>query len=224
MKMFIIRHGEQIYPYDELGRKLVSSSDAPLSELGKTQLRQLERMFNSAGQSLNALYTSPLERAYQSARTLAEEMHILDIQSIEDLKDVTNGWEGHTYDELEKVGGDIYTHPLSDEPESLNHEVDRLRLTLEYILADAQEKGYESIGIIGHGDPLCALVWSLRHEGTPDDYIEMRNEYYPQKGQAKEFLFNSNSKLESEGRMITPEAAKQTIEGFRNTGQLEAEH
>lgn len=34
MKIFLIRHGEQEYPVDAQVRKIVSSPDAPLVELG----------------------------------------------------------------------------------------------------------------------------------------------------------------------------------------------
>ena len=67
MKTFLIRHGEQEYPYDEQGRKIVSGPNAPLVELGRKQLHQLGEKIAEEGQSLDALYVSPYLRAQQSA-------------------------------------------------------------------------------------------------------------------------------------------------------------
>lgn len=135
-----------------------------------------------------------------------------------------NSAEGRTYEDLEEIGGDIYARPFSAEQESLNHLVKRSKTSLEYILEDAKKLGYTSVGILGHGDPLCALDWVLRHpDQQPVSYAEMRDSYYPQKAQALEYQFNPDLKLEGNGRIITTEAATKTIEGFRNAGLKEAE-
>lgn len=223
MKIFLIRHGEQEYPHDEQGRKLASSSSAPLVELGKIQMRELGRKLADEGQTLDALYTSPLLRAEQSAEILAEGKSI-PINEIDGLKEVNPlSAEGKTYEELEEIGGDIYAHPFSENQETLDHLVDRSRVAIEAILVDAKERGYESVGIVGHGDPLCALDWSIRHEGYPSSYAEMKKEFYPQKGEVHEYTIGPDLRIIGEGRIITTEAAKQTIEGFRNSSRQEAE-
>lgn len=223
MKIFLIRHGEQEYPYDEQGRKIVSSPSAPLVELGSRQMRELREKLAAEGITLDALYTSPLLRAQQSSEILAEGQSI-PINVIDGLKEVNPlSAEGKTYEELGGRGGDIYAYPFSENQETLDHLVDRSRTAIKLILADAKERGYESVGIVGHGDPLCALDWSLKHAYNPSFYPEMRDSYYPQKGQALEYIINSDSKLESEGKIYTTEAANQTIEEFRNSTGKEAE-
>lgn len=224
MKIFLIRHGEQEYPVDAQGKKLVSSPDAPLVELGKIQMRELGRQLLDEGQTLDALYTSPLLRAEQSAKILADELSIPQTHIIDGLKEVFPlSAEGKTYEELEKIGGDIYGHPFNENQETLDHLVDRSRTAIEFILADAKKRGYESVGIVGHGDPLCALDWSIRHEGYPSSYAEMKKEFYPQKGQAHEYTIDSDLRIIGEGRIITTEAAKQTFESFRNSSRQKAE-
>lgn len=222
MKIFSIRHGEQEYPFNELGGKLVSGVDAPLVDLGKQQMWELKEELDKERITLDAIYRSPLSRAEQSADELIGGQPI-PIYVVDDLKEVfPNSAEGHTYDELEeRGGGDIYANPFSPNQESLDHLVERERKALEFILSDAREKGYTFVGIVGHGDPLCALDWSLKHADNPTSYGEMRDSYYPQKAQAKEYIINSDLRLEGEGRIITTEAAEQTIEGFRNPGSQE---
>ncbi|OGE32338.1 hypothetical protein A3D83_03530 [Candidatus Daviesbacteria bacterium RIFCSPHIGHO2_02_FULL_41_10] len=222
MKVFSIRHGEQLFPHNNEGKKLICGVDASLVELGKQQMQELGREFIRNGIVLDAIYRSPLLRAAESANELADGQTVQQYV-IEDLKETfPNSGEGHSYDELEERGGDIYAHPFSPDQETLDHLVKRSREAARRILADAKEYGFESIAIIGHGDPLCALDWVLRHEGQPASYAAMRDSYYPQKAQAKEYHLNSDLVLESEGRIITTEAATQSIEGFRNVGNTEA--
>lgn len=219
MKVFLIRHGEQLYPRDEQGRKLVSRLDAPLVELGRKQLKDLGEAFVNEGETLDALYTSPILRARQSTNELADALSVADIQVVDGLKEVfPNSGEGKTYAEIEERGADIYAHPFNEAQESLNHLVQRSKVALEFILSGTKKRGYSSVGIVGHGDPLCALKWTLKNLKFPSSYADMRKEFYPQKGVAYGYFVSDDEpfRLTGEGRIITTEAARQTIEGFRN--------
>jgi len=217
MKIFLIRHGEQEYPFNEQGKKMISGSDAPLVDLGRQQMRELKKELTMQGIILDAIYRSPLLRAKQSTEELAGGQPI-PTNEVDELKEgFPDSDLGKTYEELEARGGDIYAHPFSPEQESLECLVQRSRVAIEYVLRDAKEKRYNSIAIVGHGDPLCALDWSIKHEVPPSAYAEMRDSYYPQKGQALEYDVSDNEpcRVTTEGRIITTEAARQTIEGFR---------
>lgn len=219
MKIFLIRHGEQQYPHDHQGRKLVSSPDAPLVELGRKQLQELGKALAKEGERLDVLYTSPILRARQSTDELAGVLSIAHIHVVDGLKEVfPNSAEGKTYDELEERGGDIYAHPFNGEQESLDHLVERSKGALDFIFSDAKRRGYNSVGIVGHGDPLCALDWALKNSDIPSSYDEMRKEFYPQKGVAYFYPISDDEpfRVVGEGRIITTEAAAQSIEGFRN--------
>ncbi len=221
MKIFLIRHGEQLYPYNKEGKKLVCGVEAPLVELGRQQMRELNKKLDKEGIILDAIYRSPLLRAEQSAEELAGGQSV-PIHVVDGLKEgFPNSAEGHTYEELEAIGGDIYAHPFSKDQETLDHLVQRSRKAIKFILRDARERGYNTIANVGHGDPLCALDWSIKHTDFPTVYAEMRDSYYPQKAQALEYKFNSDLGLDGEGRIITTEAANQTIEGFRNSSGQE---
>lgn len=216
MKVLTGRHGEQLYPYNAEGKKLVCGVGAPLIELGRAQMRQLGEVFIRKGIVIEAVYTSPLLRARQSTDELLGSRKT-PIYVIDDLKEIfPNSAEGHTYEELAAVGGDIYAHPFGPQ-ESLEHLVKRSREAKDFLLEDAKSKGFETIVIVGHGDPLSALDWTFLHPELPTGYPAMRDSYYPQKGQAKEYFFSSNLKLEGAGEIITTDAARQTIEGFRNS-------
>lgn len=219
MKIFLIRHGEQLYPHDDQGRKVVSGLDASLVELGIQQLREVGGKLIEEEQALDAIYTSPILRAKQSTEVLAKELNVSNTFLVDNLQEgFPNSAEGRTYEELEVIGGDIYAHPFSPYQETLDHLVQRTREAIKFILSDAKEKGYTSIAIIGHGDPLCALEWTMKNEGFPASYDEMKKGFYPQKGQAYEYSFSDEEpfRLTGEGKTITTEAAVSTMEGFRN--------
>lgn len=219
MDIFLIRHGEQKFSYDAQGRKLVASPDAPLTDLGKIQLQELGKKIAGEGTVIDALYISPVLRAQQSAEILADILAVSNRLVIEELQEVSpNSAEGKTFNELEKIGADIYAHPFSESQESLIDLIKRAEAAKQLILRDAKERGYKSVGIVGHGDPLCALDWVIKHTAPPTTYHEMKKDFYPQKGYAYVRSLSSDEpfKVIDEGRVITTEAAIKTIEGFRN--------
>lgn len=212
MKIFLIRHGEQQYPYNDQGRKLISSPDAPLAELGRIQLQELGKKIAEEGMIPDVLYVSPILRAQQSADILVDVVSIANKFTVDKLKEVfPNSAEGKTFEEWEAIRGDVFAHPLGKDQESLEHLFKRTKEAIKSILVDAKKRGYKSIGIVGHGDPLCVLSWILKHKDLPSSYYEMKNEYYPQKGQA--YIYSISS---GKGRIITTEAAIQTFETFRS--------
>ncbi len=220
MEILLIRHAEQLYPYNEQGKKMVSGVDAPLVELGRQQMRELREELKRQGRILNAVYRSPLLRARQSADELVGNSDV-PIYEVDNLKEgYPNSAEGHAYDELEERGGDIYAHSFGEQ-ESLDHLVERSRQAVKEILENANNHGFESIAIVGHGDPLCALQWGLHNEGLPTSYAEMKKDFYPQKGKAYLYPVSQQEpfRVTGEGRIFTTKAANETIEGLRSANK-----
>lgn len=87
MKIFLIRHGEQKYPFSEQGEKMISGVDAPLVDLGKMQMRELRQELNGERVTLDAVYNSPILRAKQSTDELVGESPI-PICVVDELKEV----------------------------------------------------------------------------------------------------------------------------------------
>lgn len=217
MKLFAIRHGDIKYPYDKKGRKLVHGPNVPLSNLGKAQIHELGRRLTKEGIVLDAVYTSPYLRAEQTAKILSEELPGINKYTIDGLKDVFPcSAEGKTWEDLEEIGRDIYAHPFSENQETLKHLVNRARSTIEFILSDAKQQGYDSVAIVSHGDTLSAIDWTLRHPVNPASYLEMKDASFLQKAQAFEYPLDDKLRLSGEGKLITVKQVKQSIEGFRN--------
>ena len=93
----MVRHGETDWNRDN---RFQGHADPPLNETGRAQARALA--LELSGQNFDAAYTSPLERAAETASILADA---LDLEPIPDasLKEVDVGsWSGLTRTEVEE--------------------------------------------------------------------------------------------------------------------------
>lgn len=76
--LYFIRHGESEF---NKAKKWSGSSDAPLTELGKSQAKQAGRKLKKQGLSIDMIVASPLTRAHDTAKHIANELDY-DISSI----------------------------------------------------------------------------------------------------------------------------------------------
>ena len=96
MKLILIRHGRT--DWNVQGR-VQGRTDIPLDETGLRQAAAVARRLS--GIRLNAIYTSPLRRAHDTAKAVAA-FHDCDIYVSEKLTEINFGaWEGKTGSELE---------------------------------------------------------------------------------------------------------------------------
>jgi broad specificity phosphatase PhoE len=105
-RIYLIRHGATALnlsvPYRLQGRR----SDPPLDERGREQARRAGQAL--IGVRLDAVYSSPLRRAMETARLVGNPRGILPIP-VEDLIEAEIGrWEGLTWDEARERDPDDY--------------------------------------------------------------------------------------------------------------------
>lgn len=197
MKILLIRHTEQDYPKNSDGKQMVATKDTPLLPAGELQAAELAREIRKSGTVPQVLFVSPYLRTRQTGRILQEELNIPNFRLIDDLRDVDpNDSEGHTLEEIYAIKSDVYAHPLGPNQETLQHLVDRQRSALAEILAVSSVDEFTTIGIVSHGDPLCAMYWAMRYDRYPTSYGEMRQNYYPKKGEAYEFSYDNGIVLD----------------------------
>lgn len=96
-RIYLVRHGSTAW--NEIVR-FRGATDIPLSEKGRNQALALGRWF--AGIPLSAIFSSPLIRAQETARAIAEQRH-LPIMLRDGLRSVNYGsWEGQSEAEVEQ--------------------------------------------------------------------------------------------------------------------------
>jgi broad specificity phosphatase PhoE len=98
--LYLVRHGATdanlSKPYVLQGRGM----DLPLNETGRQQALCVQKLFER--KSLAAVYSSPLRRAFDTARAVAEP-HRLDVGVIEALIEADVGkWEGMSWDQIRR--------------------------------------------------------------------------------------------------------------------------
>src|SRR5690349_17933268 len=90
MRLILVRHGES--EWNRTGR-YQGQEDAPLSELG---LRQADALANRLkNESLDAIYTSPLQRALRTAEAIARFHPQVPFREDKALYEIHHGvWQG----------------------------------------------------------------------------------------------------------------------------------
>lgn len=96
--LFLIRHGQN----DWVGKRLVGRSPGVhLNEAGRAQATTLAHMLSAI--PIKAIYSSPLERAVETAEPLAKQLSI-DITTRSGLQEIDFGlWQGKTIKQLRRM-------------------------------------------------------------------------------------------------------------------------
>lgn len=103
MRLFLVRHGETKWNREEVFRGKI---DVELNERGREQARLTARALS--GLKLAAVYASPLSRALETARIIAEP-HGLDVGILEGLNDLDYGnWQGLSHTEVRERYPELY--------------------------------------------------------------------------------------------------------------------
>jgi broad specificity phosphatase PhoE len=147
-----------------------------LSPAGRLQADALAALL--AARPLSAVYSSPMLRARQTARTIvAAQSAEVAIHVSQDLHEIRTSWQGRPLTELDAVQWDFYTVPRSPSDESLHAIRDRLCHWVQHVLD--WHPGAEVAGV-SHGDPILVLVAEL--QGRLVDIASIRPSRYPPTG------------------------------------------
>lgn len=102
-KVYIVRHGESVW---NLEQRLQGGQDPALSDAGYRQAARVARALEGLG--VAAVYSSPLRRASETARVIAEALRV-PLRMHGDLREIGMGeWEGLPYPELLGRHGEAY--------------------------------------------------------------------------------------------------------------------
>ena len=97
-RFYIVRHGESIA---NLERRIQGHTDYPLSANGKRQAESAGEWFR--GKAIKKVFTSPLQRASETATIIAKTAHLPHPEVCETLIELDTGkYSGLTVDEVQK--------------------------------------------------------------------------------------------------------------------------
>ncbi len=162
MRFILIRHGETAWNATGQYQGL---ADIPLSEHGRAQAEALGKRFENI--HVDEIYASPLQRAYDTARAIADRKG-LPIHVSEGLKELDFGeWDGLTREQLTEKFGAAYTsyriepfhYPMSGEG-TLNKAKLRVGAAIEDIKEEYRHTG-KTIVVVAHGGILKLVIFHL---------------------------------------------------------------
>ena len=98
-RLLVIRHGETLWNAD---KRLQGHTDIALSAVGRAQAGRLARSLKARGEVLDALYTSDLRRAHETAQAVADALAV-PLTPTAHLRERCFGqFEGLTFAEVEQ--------------------------------------------------------------------------------------------------------------------------
>ncbi len=144
-RIYLVRHGESTW---NAQRRWQGVADPPLSEAGVEQAGRLARRLRSAG--LAAVYASPLQRALQTARIVAEACGLAP-RVVEGLREVSFGeWEGLPAEEVERRYGPLLSRWWV--------RPDLVRIPGAEDLEEARRRVMEAVGDVAAAHPQAAVA------------------------------------------------------------------
>lgn len=168
----LIRHGH----CDPVGKYIAGrKSGIRLSETGNRQVRQLAGRLE--GIEIDAIFSSPLERAVETASPLAELKRI-ELNITEELLEIDYGmWTGKSFEELssEPLWGLYNTYRgrvRIPGGEMMPEVVSRMSILMEQL----RRVYHGTVVLVSHGDPIKSVI--AHYIGIPLDFI-MRLDVQP---------------------------------------------
>ena len=162
MRFIFVRHGET--EWNVTGR-YQGQTDVPLSEKGRAQAEALGKRF--ADIHVDEVYSSPLKRAYDTARAIAEPKG-LSIHKVDGIKELNFGeWDGLTKEQLTEQFGEAFVkyriepfhYPMAGEG-TLNRAKLRVGAALEDIKEEFRHTD-KTIVVVAHGGILKLAIFYL---------------------------------------------------------------
>ena len=182
-KILLVRHGLTDWNYNH---RFQGRTDIPLNEAGLAQAEKVARRIESW--PVDAVYSSPLSRARQTADVIAGRLRKNPIV-LDDLMEVHFGsWEGLYFKENLEKKDDSLMKWLADPffyPPPGAEEWDSIRQRAERAVNSVLDSGHKHVVVVSHGGVIRALlvvllgldphtVWKIRSSNCSLTGIEIR--------------------------------------------------
>ena len=186
--IYLIRHGQTAWNKEEIFR---GKTDIPLDETGLRQATVAAKYFE--GVRCQAIYSSPLQRAWQTAQKIAETLG-LEVTPLPGITDMSFGtWEGQALKDVQRDDHERYEqwkkapHKVKlPNGETLDEVRDRAMTALGEVI---KKHGDETVILVSHRVInkvlLCAILgldnshfWQVSQDPTAINLIQYRNGNY----------------------------------------------
>ena len=157
-RIIAVRHGETDW---NLGTRLQGHRDIGLNDKGRWQAQRLARALAASEEPIAAVYSSDLQRAWDTARAVAEATH-RPLHTATGLRERSFGaFEGMTYAEIETQHPEEALRWRKRDPEWAPPQGESLLALRERVLSTAQaiaaQHQDEQIVLVAHGGVMDML-------------------------------------------------------------------
>ena len=154
----LVRHGETDWNRE---RRFQGLADTSLNGAGRAQAAELADALR--GEGLHVVYTSPLRRASETARIVAERLD-LELRELDALREIDVGdWEGLTIEEVRsRVPESVDADSRSGWPGGESHEELSARVLPALIGLQPLHPGQRVLGVTHAGPIRAALAAAMR--------------------------------------------------------------
>lgn len=200
MKLILVRHGETLWNREN---RIQGRTDVELSDLGRMQVERLAHSLN--GEQIGVIYSSPLKRAYETAKAIAR-LQSIDIRVERDLQELNHGdFESLTVQELKERHGPFVRQWMEDPSsvvmpngESLTQVQVRAWDVIRTIIGTSQD----SI-VVSHGMAIMTILCKIQNLSLSQGrqtFVNMASKTVVRfkNGQGVVELFNDTSHLNDE--------------------------
>ncbi len=192
-RVLLIRHGDAENPKDIF---YVRAPGFHLSKMGVDQVNSLVQILNRKNFKIKVIYSSPLERAQETAQILRDKLGKVKIEIRDQLLEVRNpGLQGRRKVVILKTRFNAYAKSLIDEGAETPEEIIlRTRGFIDSVLE--QHKG-EDIALVFHADPIRLLLWSFQNhkKGEVITTLKIKDKDYPGRAEAIVLSFDKRLKF-----------------------------
>lgn len=155
--LYLVRHGKT--DWNHIG-KIQGHMDIPLNEVGRKQAKRLAQSLRNSG--VSKIYSSDLQRAYETAVFIADELNVSEIITCPLLRERSFGhFEGLSLEQLLEKIPDYETN-WDDTNNSLIEPLEEVRkravLRLEEIVNEAK---HENVLVVSHGAFISAFLYDI---------------------------------------------------------------
>jgi broad specificity phosphatase PhoE len=147
-ELYLVRHGETEW---NAARRIQGRTDIPLNDTGREQARRAAELL--ARRRWQGVYTSPLGRAHETARIIADRLGLAGVTDIDALVERDYGEaEGMGFDEIEALYPEGVRAPGQETREEVAARV------VPALLELAERHPGERLVIVSHGGAIRAVL------------------------------------------------------------------